>query len=93
MGTSMTAVASGPRRRGARTPENFCQVCIEYRPLQNDGYWAPTREQWILDTCPVTWTSSCSVSTAAAHVAEGCCSTGSWGLLSPMDRFVTKTLL
>lgn len=29
MGTSMTVVASGPRRRGARTPENFCQACIE----------------------------------------------------------------
>jgi hypothetical protein len=46
-----------------------------------------------ISTCPVTWTSSCSASTAAAHVAEGCCSTGSWSLLSRMDRFVTRTLL
>ena len=29
MGTSMTAVASGPHQREARTPENFCQACIE----------------------------------------------------------------
>ena len=34
-----------------------------------------------------------SALTAAAHVAEGCYSTGSWSLLSRMDRFVTKTLL
>src|SRR5271166_1528568 len=31
-------------------------------------------------TC-ATWMSSCSASTAAAHVAEGCCSIGSWSLL------------
>jgi hypothetical protein len=29
MGTSMTAVASGPHQREARTSENFCQACIE----------------------------------------------------------------
>ena len=29
IGTSMTAVASGPHQREARTPENFCQACIE----------------------------------------------------------------
>ena len=29
VGISMTAVASGPDQREARTPENFCQACIE----------------------------------------------------------------
>ena len=33
-GISMTAVASGPHQREARTPENFCQACINSVPCQ-----------------------------------------------------------
>ena len=41
--------------------------------------------------CPFNRSCACSASTAAAHAAEGCCSTGSWSLL---DQFVTpQTLL
>lgn len=76
--------------RVAKTRARCCQACIASRPWQNAGCSAPTRARWTPRTCRATSTSLCSVSTADAHVAAGCCSTESWSSPSPMTPCATR---
>src|SRR5450755_3221378 len=89
--TSMTVAASGQPARVAKTRARCCQACIGSRPWQNAGCSAHTRERWTPRTCPATSMSLCSASTAASHVAAGCCSTESWNSPSHMTQCATRT--
>src|ERR1035437_7621630 len=74
--TPMIGAVNAPPRPWARTSASCCRECTASRPWPNGGCFPPTKARCTSSTCLVTWTSSASGSTVAAHAAAVWSSTG-----------------
>src|ERR1035437_8117005 len=72
----MIGAVNAPPRPWARTSASCCRECTASRPWPNGGCFPPTKARCTSSTCLVTWTSSASGSTVAAHSAAIWSSTG-----------------
>src|SRR5665647_3431541 len=77
----------------ARTSASCCRECTASRPWPNGGCFPPTKARCTSSTCLVTWTSSASGSTVAAHAAAVWSSTGCSNWPSATTQSVTSSSL
>src|SRR5665811_1178682 len=89
----MIGAANAPPRPWARTSASCCRECTASRPWPNGGCFPPTKARCTSSTCLVTWTSSASGSTVAAHAAAVWSSTGCSNWPSATTQSVTSSSL
>src|ERR1019366_6120860 len=91
--TPMIGAVTAPPRPWARTSASCCRECTASRPWPNGGCFPPTKARCTSSTCLVTWTSSASGSTIAAHAAAVWSSTGCSNWPSGTTQSVTSSSL
>src|SRR5664280_2914595 len=91
--TRMIGAVNAPPRPWARTSASCCRECTASRPWPNGGCFPPTKARCTSSTCLVTWTSSASGSTVAAHAAAVWSSTGCSNWPSATTQSVTSSSL
>src|SRR5664280_1891411 len=91
--TPMIGAVNAPPRPWARTSASCCRECTASRPWPNGGCFPPTTARCTSSTCLVTWTSSASGSTVAAHAAAVWSSTGCSNWPSATTQSVTSSSL
>src|SRR5664280_1148456 len=91
--TPMIGAVNAPPRPWARTSASCCRECTASRPWPNGGCFPPTKARCTSSTCLVTWTSSASGSTVAAHAAAVWSSTGCSNWPSATTQSVTSSSL
>src|SRR5674476_1010305 len=89
----MIGAVNAPPRPWARTSASCCRECTASRPWPNGGCFPPTKARCTSSTCLVTWPSSASGSTVAAHAAAVWSSTGCSNWPSATTQSVTSSSL
>src|SRR5680860_1181870 len=89
----MIGAVNAQPRPWARTSTSCCRECTASRPWPNGGCFPPTKARCTSSTCLVTWTSSASGSTVAAHAAAVWSSTGCTNWPSATTQSVTSSSL